>query len=165
MKSKKFLLLCIIVFIILGLSFGLAVKPKILIMNTEVSSDSIYIPKGIADKYKDYLVFSFDDYRIWEYELNVGEIAAVENGINNGIWQKASEKQYGDIISVFFEHGLYRNKPDKLSENYEDIFYCLYDNTLNEFIKIDEGASLGWHRELFIYDKMDKIYVAVSMGI
>ncbi len=164
-KTNKLLFLGLIVFIILGIATGFVVKTKILIMNTEVSNDSIFIPKGIADNYKDYLMFSFDDYRIWEYELNAGETAAVEKDINNGIWQKPTKNQCEEIIGVFFMHGLYRNNPDEFTENFGNIFYCIYDNTLDRFIKIDEGASLGWHRELFIYDKADKTYISVSMGI
>lgn len=143
----------------------LLLKQRVLTANTKAAGDSVYTPKGIADEYEDYLALGFDDYRIWEYELTDAEAASVEADFNKGIWQKPTETEYEDIINTFFENGLDRNKPDKLSEKCEDIFYCLYDNSLNEFIGIDEGAVLGWHRELFIYDKANKIYVAVFKGI
>ena len=146
----------------IGIFYVFIIQPRILSTNTKVNSDSIYIPKGIANKYNDYLMLSFDDYRIWEYSLNTRETLAVEENINNGIWQKPTKKQYEDIVGVFFEHSLNHNKPDNLSENHENVFYCLYDNALNKFIKIDEGALLGWHRELFLYDKINKTYIIVT---
>lgn len=166
MKSKKLLwVLITAALVIIAVSVAVSVNATTLSANTEVSGDSVYMPKRMADKYNNLLAFSFDDHRMWVYELQADETAAIEENIGNGIWQKPTEEQYEDIIGVYFEFGAQRNMPDGLSENNEDIFYCLYDNALDKFITIDDGSPLGWHRELFIYDASSKLYVSVSMGV
>lgn len=165
MKFNKNIVVFIIIFIIIVSSISFIIKPRIVSINSKVSNTSIYIPRGIADKYKDYLMFSFDDYRIWEYELNSKEISMVETDLDNNIWLKPTKKQYDDIIDVFLEESFYINKSNNLFDNYEGIFYCIYDNTAKTFIQIDEGEMLGWHRELFIYDRINKIYTVVFKGI
>ena len=165
MKFNKIIVVFIIILILIAGSVSFVIKPRIVSVNTEVINNSIYIPKGIADKYKDYLKFSFDDDRIWEYELNSEELDMVEADIDNGIWLNPTKRQFDDIIDVFLEHSSYIKKSDDSSENYNGIFYCIYDNTANSFIQNDDGSILGWHRELFIYDKNNKIYTVVFKGI
>ncbi len=64
----------------------------------------------------------------------------VEANIDNEIWLKPTKEQYDDIRDVFLEHGSYINKANGSSENYEDIFYCIYDQENKIYTVVFKGS-------------------------
>lgn len=162
MKRKFLKIACIFLIAIAVLNF-IAIRPRVLNNNINIEKDLIFIPSGVANKYHDNMIFSFDDYRIWEYRLNNKEVTAIQGELNGDIWKRPSAQEYADIIAVFFEFGSEQNTPVNLTD---DVYYCLFDDGADTFIDINsDNTLLGWHRELFLYDVSQKTYWCVARGI
>lgn len=116
----------------------------------------------MADEYKSLLNFSIDEHTIWTYKLNVNEKEVMEQNIDNGIWKKMTEYDTSEV-DCFFTVNLDSYWPENISN---DLYYCLYDFSLNEFINTnDDVAILGWHRVLFVYDIENAMYYCISKSI
>lgn len=161
MKKKRLIALCIIILIVAGIFNLFIIQPRILSKNFKEINSLIFIPQGIADQYKDYMMFSFDDYRIWEYNLTEKETALLQAELDNGIWQTPTQEEFQEITGQYFNFIYDGNTSEGLSENCEDFYYCLYNSVSDQFIKPDEG----WAQMLFLYDTVNNKYVCVFFSI
>lgn len=160
MKKKIVLLLLIIPLIIIFLLISAALlNNHILSNNFKNENIEIFIPSGIANKYRDAMVMSFDDLRTWTYSLNRKENEIISEEILSAPWKKLG-KGFERNAKFYFTDDYW---PENMSDS---LYYCLYDLRLNEFIYFDSDvAFLGWHRLLFLYDADNYKYYCVSMSI
>lgn len=161
-RTKVLLSVCAVLILTAGI-FISAVEINARILAKNINTVNVCVPKGLADKYWDYMFYSFDDHRIWEYSLNAEEAAAVEAELNNGKWKKPTKEEYDTIISVFFTIYPDSIKPEKMTDN---VFYCLYNDLSGEFVEIKSEIPLrGAKSPLFVYDVTQKTYWCVAKEI
>ena len=124
----------------------------------DTDSISVYIPDGKADDYISITGFTMDGgHRIWEYELNEKESAAIDVELNNGVWMKLTEDEYKHIESAFFGNNY-------LSLDMSDSVYgCLFDCKQEKFVLFseDDNSLVGLDKVLFLYDSEEKTYLCV----
>ena len=113
----------------------------------------IFIPSSMANEYNDLLAMTFDDHRIWKYELNAEEIAQLTGNLKNGLWQKLSGNAVKELEWYL---------PDSYKALGEDVYFCAYRAYLNEF---DDIGTTTHPQFLFLYDIENHIYYCVSKSI
>ncbi len=162
MKRKRVIIIIIALLIGAALLDVFVISPRTVRKNVDTENITVFIPKGMANHFHDYMYDSFDDQRVWKYKLSKREAAAIKNELNNGIWKEVDAEAVDEITGVFFDLvGV--NKPDNLTQN---VYYCIFDDALDNFIDINgDNAILGWHRDLFLYDSLNDLYWCVAMGI
>lgn len=162
MVKKKIIGLIFVLIFTLTINLAIGINSRILYNNITVPPNSIFIPKGIANKYNDYLLFGFDDYRIWEYKLDDKKIIEISGNLNNGIWKRL-ENQNIDIIEFFFKNGTDNHIPEELTEN---VYFCIYDYKNSVFSDLKSDMNIpGGHVILFAYDYYNNFYWCVSKSI
>lgn len=121
--------------------FAGAVKIKARILSANTDGIPVYTPQGIANNYTDYLGLSIDTHKVRGYRLSDKEVEAINDELNNGKWQKTSNKDYREIIDRYFTINLDSVTHEAMLEN---IYYCIYDPTYNTVLTTSEdNASLG----------------------
>ena len=79
-----------------------AVKIKARILSANTDGTPVYTPQGIANNYTDYLGLSIDTHKVWGYRLSDKEVETISDELNNGKWQKTSNKDCREIIDRYF---------------------------------------------------------------
>ncbi len=139
---KKALKIFIVILIIVSiLSCGVSISNRTLSKQFKDESFEIFIPSGVANKYKDTMAMSFEDGRMWMYSLNEKEIALMEKDLNNGKWTIFEP----DNHNLFFRIVDIEAPTGKL-------YACLYDI----------GAE---HHMLFVYDTENCDYYCISISV
>ncbi len=161
-KFKKRYLFLVPVIIVISVILFIQIQNRTVSRNILNVPDMIYVPDGTADNYIDLYSGFTDGHIIWEYKLNFAEQKEIEEDLNNGIWNKNTNKSMSEIVYYFtFNSELYL--PEDVSD---ELYFCIYDFGLKRFIGIDEDVSiLGWNRALFVYDKANSQYYCVNMSI
>lgn len=158
MKKIAFLvlipLLCIAVIIVINI-----ISAGILSENVDIPANTVYIPKGIADNYKDYAFGTFDTLEKWEYNLTDKEKAEIQNDLDNGVWKKADHISE-NLIEDFFAFGPDDYRPEKLSDN---LYYCIYGYDDKAFVDYHTSMKeMGVSHALFLYDYSENKYYCVN---
>lgn len=115
----------------------------------------IFVPSGMANEYEDLLAMTFDDHRIWKYNLNDKEAQKMNEDIERGLWKEFYDTELAED-GYFFPDGYFTKD---LSE---ELYYCMYNNKLEG--PIYHGA-LAANRYLFFYDAGNQEYYCVSKAI
>ena len=131
------------------------VNNRILENNLKHENIEIFIPTGMANRYKDLMKMSFDDQRIWEYHLNFEEIKQMKQELNKGVWKEFNN--YAEkSAKVYFSD---EHWPKNLSD---ELYFCMYSSRLDEIVYF---STPGFHRYLFLYDATNYVYYCVSKTI
>lgn len=157
-KAKKICIFLIPIVLFVLIVFFYQIQCRTIHSVIKESCKAIYIPDGVSNYYKDLLTLSIDEHKIWEYKLNCTEKNKAEQDLNNGIWDKITDKNISDVKHFFmFNSDSYF--PNGISD---DSYYCIYHFSLKRFVRTDE---LVGHSVLFVYDKENARYYCVSHSI
>lgn len=160
--KKSYIVLILVVFFVLFVFCLFQVKCRTVLENLNINNSSIYVPKGVANTYKDLLKLSVDEHIIWEYKLNSKEEKEMLENLNSEIWKNIGTENKFEAM-YFFEVNAESHWPKDMSD---DLYYCMYDYTAGRFVTFEEALPvLGWHRILFVYDKEHSNYYCVSKSI
>lgn len=147
--------LVMVVFVFTGVT---SLRARILTCNIDSENISIFIPRGIANKYDDPLFFSLnDECRIWKYCLNDEEIPQMDEDLKNGIWNQKNKEELKEHIDFVFQ-GSSIEPPDAGSDG---IYRCVYNDAENKFT--DEIHNS--HSILLIYDSDKHEYWGIISDI
>jgi len=123
--------------------------------NIEYERIEIFVPSGMANEYENLLAMTFDDHRIWKYNLNDKEAQKMNEDIERGLWKEFYDTELAQD-GYFFPDGYFTKD---LSE---ELYYCMYNSKLEG--PIYHGA-LAENRYLFLYDAGNQGYYCASKAI
>lgn len=139
---KKALKIFVVILIAVAILYcGISINSRTFSKQFKDESFEIFIPSGVADKYKDTMVMSFDDGRLWIYSLNEKEITLMEKDLGNGKWTPFESGNHNWFFRVV-------DTEEPTGKAYEFTY--------------DLG---GGHRLLFVYDTENYCYYCISASV
>ena len=155
--KKALCVICVALLVLVAtVSAYTTVDNRTLKNSLEYENIGIFIPSGMANEYKDLLTMTFDDHRIWKYDLNGKEAVQMTENLKNGIWKKLPDN--AKDLEWYLPYGY---GPDKLNE---EIYFCLYQPDKKEYDYDISGPGMP-SRIFFLYDAETQTYYCVSKAI
>lgn len=162
-KSKKSLVLIIVLLILSFTGICINYFHNVNINNRLKQYDiEVFVPNGIADKYKNLNPFSLDSWEIYEYNLNSQEIESIEKTLSDEYWSKleGEDKDYF-VRDYFYPKSLNQVWQEDFSLS-DEVYVSTYTETQKPYHYSETSIFDNWY--IFVYDKGSSSYYCIYVN-
>ena len=119
----------------------------------------VFVPDGLADKYKNLNPLSLESWEIYEYKLDNEEIKVIEEELDNGYWSKLKK----DDSEYFLRDYYYPSILDKEWQKDFQLSDEVYISSYSEYQKPYHYSETSVFDNLcvFVYDKESSTYYGI----
>ncbi len=121
----------------------------------------VFVPDGLADKYKNLMLLSLESWEIFEYKLDSEEIKAIEEELDNGYWAKLEKEDSEYFLRDYFY-------PPELNKEWQKEFQLSDDVHVSSYAEYQQPyhyteTSVFDNYIVFVYDKEASAYYGICV--
>lgn len=159
-KSKKIIVVIVVLIIIISavLSF-ISLNNRIFGNKIENFDIEVFVPDGLADKYKNLTPLTFESWEIYEYKLNDNEIQAIEKELDNGYWAKLEGKDKEYFLRDYFYPPTLDKEWQKDFHLSDEVYVSSYAGYQKPYHYSETSIFDNWY--VLVYDKEVATYYGI----
>ena len=119
----------------------------------------VFVPDGLADKYKDLIPLSLESWEIYEYKLNNEEIKAIEEELGNGYWSKIKKEDSEYFLRDYFYPSVLDKEWQKDFQLSDEVYVSSYAGYQKPYHYSE--TSVFDNLCVFVYDKESSTYYGI----
>lgn len=119
----------------------------------------VFVPDGLADKYKNLTPLSLESWKIYEYKLDDEEIKVVEEELDNGYWSKLEQEDKYFFIRDYFYPQKSNKKWQKDFQLSDEVYVSSYAGYQKPYHYSETSIFDNWY--VFVYDKESAVYYGI----
>lgn len=121
----------------------------------------IFVPDGLADKYKNLNPLSFNSWEIYEYRLDNNEVEAIEKELDNGYWAKLESEDNEYFIRDYFYPSELNKVWQKDFQLSDEVYVSSYAGYQRAYHYSETSVSDNWC--VFVFDKEALAYYGICV--
>lgn len=161
-KTKNIIIFFTILIIAISiLMFLISLNNKNLSNKVENYDIEIFVPDGLADKYKNLTPLTFESWEIYEYKLNDNEIEAIEKELDNGYWAKLEGEDKEYFVRDYFYPPELNKEWQKDFQLSDEVYVSSYMGYQNPYHHSETSIFDNW--VVFVFDKENSTYYGICV--
>lgn len=119
----------------------------------------VFVPDGLADKYKNLTPLSLESWEIYEYKLDNEEIKAIEEELDNGYWSKLKKEDIEYFLRDYFYPPILNKEWQKDFQLSNEVYISSYAGYQKTYHYSETSIFDNWY--VFVYDKEASVYYGI----
>lgn len=119
----------------------------------------VFVPNGLADKYKDLIPLSLESWEIYEYKLDNEEIKAIEKELDNGYWTELEKEDSEYFLRDYFYPPILDKEWQKDFQLSDEVYVSSYAGYQKPYHYSE--TSVFDNLCVFVYDKESSTYYGI----
>lgn len=119
----------------------------------------VFVPDGLADKYKNLMPLSLESWEIFEYKLDNEDIKAIEEELNNGYWAKSEKEDSEYFLRDYFYPPELNKEWQKDFQLSDEVYVSSYAGYQKPYYYSE--TSVFDNLCVFVYDEESAIYYGI----
>ena len=119
----------------------------------------VFVPDGLADKYKDLIPLSLESWEIYEYKLDNEEIKAIEKELDNGYWTELEKEDSEYFLRDYFYPPILDKEWQKDFQLSDEVYVSSYAGYQKPYHYSE--TSVFDNLCVFVYDKESSTYYGI----
>lgn len=119
----------------------------------------VFVPDGLADKYKNLTPLSLESWEIYEYKLDNEKIKAIEGELDNGYWSKLKKEDSEYFLRDYFYPPILNKEWQKDFKLSDEVYVSSYAGYQKPYHYSETSVFDNWY--VFVYDKEFATYYGI----
>lgn len=121
----------------------------------------VFVPDGLADKYKNLIPLLFESWEIFEYKLDNEEIKVIEEELDNGYWAKLEKEDSEYFLRDYFYPPKLNKEWQKDFQLSDEVYVSSYVGYQQPYHYSETSVFDNWY--VFVYDKEASVYYGIGV--